>query len=840
MILLAEKELEITVNFEVKKIRFRNNESGYSVLEVLLVEGFNSTSKETVVVGKFNSVSISDTFEGFGTWTDNEKHGKQFSLKSYKKVLNSSAQIISFNVKFEIKKIRYRNEETGYTVLEGRWISYPYTYLPTSELVMVGFFLSVLEEDEFEGEGYWVNDKTFGCQFKLTNNKRILPQSLKGIKSFLTRFVRGIGNKTADKIVDYYKEDTISKIEESFENLMKIPGIGEKKAKKIHEKISENNRMEDVSIFVLSNGFGYKVATKIYDLYKDGAIIKIKENPYCLSKDKKLGFLIADKFAKNLNLPYDNKERIKEGLNYYLRIATKSKGDLYVYKDKLLHSFPEFLDKYGAYKDEKSKNISLPLINEALEILITDGEIVIEKDKKYRECVYLKSSHIIENKIVKTLKRIIEEPNLPLCSKDQIQEFINKYEETYGLKLASKQVEAVFMSLQNGLSILTGGPGTGKTQTINTIIQCIKYVKPQALINLSAPTGKASKRMTELTNMDAQTIHRLIKLNGFDVENQLDKIEGDFLIIDESSMIDAYVFFKLLEATDENTRILFVGDYEQLPSVGPGLILRDLINSNKIPTTTLNEIFRQAKESQIVMNSHKIIKGIKTTDKDGLSFDAKKEDFYFIERTDRIKTQKAIIECVKRFVDNGLYSLSDIQILSPMKKGDLGVHNLNRIMQQTFNPPANTKSEMKINETTFFRVGDRVIQTTNNYELTVFNGEVGVVTAIYRDDNDDLKMEVDFDNKIVEYDEFTAEELLLAYVITIHKSQGSEFPIVIMPIHDSQALMLNKNLIYTAWTRAKKTVVVVGSKKVLDNSITVDDNTVRNSKIKEKIIENIN
>ena len=744
------------------------------------------------------------------------------------------------SVSFEVKKIRHRNDSNGYTIFQARFIDYPSTFLPTSEIVIMGNFPSIFAGDEFEGVGSWKNSPIYGYGFHLEQAKRVVPHSEKGIQEFLKRCAKGIGSKTAKNIVDTFGMQTISKIEQDWKNLLKVKGMGEKRAKSIHEKLIVHKRFEDIALYMLTNGASYNTALRVYETFQDSAVMRIKENPYVLCGVKKISFQEADKFGRAEGVTFSDVERVKHGISSFLELNTKSRGNLYVDKSFLVEKLQHFLWQYGAYKTEKRvETIPVKNIDEALKRLKNEEKIVIERDRKGEEIIYLTSYHVIENQIVRHLKKLIEEPRNPIALTHEIETFIEGYESTHGLKLAERQKESVFMALQNGMSILTGGPGTGKTQTINTIIQCIKTIKPTAMIHLCAPTGKASKRMTELTGMEAMTIHRTIGLNSFEDENETKLIEGDFVIIDESSMIDAFVFYKLLEAIDENVRILFVGDYEQLPSVGPGLILRDLINSGKIPTTTLNQIFRQAQESQIVMNSHKIIKGVKTTEEKGLTFDVKKGDFYFVRRSDKLHAQQGIIDSVESFINNHGYKLQDIQILSPMRKGDLGVWQLNRLMQQKYNPPSASKKEMKLDEISLLREGDKVIQTTNNYDLGVFNGEIGYVQYIGLSKEGEQIVEVKFDDKDITYDSLSVEELELSYVMTIHKSQGSEFPIVIMPIHASQDIMLNKNLIYTAWTRAKKTVVCVGTMASLDKAIDKTDNTLRNSKIKEKIVEQI-
>lgn len=750
-------------------------------------------------------------------------------------------QRLFIRANFEIERIMYRNEDNGFTVAKVTFTDYKGSNPPTVEHVVVGHFISIFEEDEFEGEGYWQYHDIYGYRFLLSWAKRIIPQTQKGIQEFLCRCVKGIGRKTAERIVNHFAEETISKIEENWENLLQIKGIGKKKAQRIHEKIIKNRRFEEIAMFVLNHGGGYRTALRIYEALGETAISRIRENPYLLCSIKKITFPIADKFAYQLHFSHNNQERIKQGILYFLDWCSKSRGDLYVPYQEILSSLSDFLLKHGAYQDDKKDySISAKEIEIALMDLKNSDRIVIETNQAGEECVFLKKFHFIENRIVELLKHLIEEPKPPACTTAQIQEFIRNYEAQKGWKLAEKQKEAVHMALSQRISILTGGPGTGKTQTINAIIQCLLSVKPDAVIHLTAPTGKASKRITELTGMEAQTIHRKIGLNGFEDEHIVQEVDGDLLVVDESSMVDAFLFYKLLSSVTENIRILFVGDYEQLPSVGAGLILRDLINSGKIPTTKLTEIFRQAKDSQIVVNAHKVIQGKKTFDPDGITFDETKGDFYFIERKHPIKVQNTIISSIKRLMSWYGYSLEDIQVLSPMKKGDLGVWNLNRLIRETFNPSSEEKNEVKVTETFLLREGDKVIQTVNNYELEVFNGETGVVTSIYEDEDGEIQTEVTFgDGKVVVYDELAVEELELAFAISVHKSQGSEYPVIIMPIHPSQASMLNRNLIYTAWTRAKEKVILVGVEDALNKGIVRTDNTVRNSLIKEKIMMEI-
>lgn len=730
------------------------------------------------------------------------------------------------DVHFEVLKILYRNDENGYTVAKGKFIKYPLSKMPTTELIVVGYFTSVLEEDEFIGKGCWVKHNIYGYQFKIDNPRRIMPETQKGLISFIQKFVKGIGKPTAEKIVRYFGSDTLRVIENDWEQLCHIKGVGRKTAKKIHDKIMHNKAFEEIAMFIISHGGNFRLALRAFEEFGSDTLYKIKENPYNLASIPKIDFLQVDIIAKNLEAHPNNNLRIAEAIRHYLKFDSENKGNLYLEKNVLKKELPIYLVEKGAFP----KKISNKSIDKGLEILTNRNHVVDVKGEE--DLIYLTHNYYVENKIVELLKKHLTEFKFPIGNSEKIESFIDYYDSKNTFKLADNQKNAIRMALKSGFSILTGGPGTGKTQTINSIIHSIKYMKPSATIHLCAPTGKASKRMTELTGMEAFTIHRLIGLNMFDSESEVMEISGDFVIVDESSMVDAFVFYKLLSAVDENTRLLFVGDHNQLPSVGAGLILRDLIDSGKIPVTILDKIFRQAESSQIVMNAHKMIHG-----RNDLTFDESKEDFYFIERKKPEDIRNVLIKSIKRMIKKG-YKLSDIQVLAPIKKTDLGVYEFNNIIQQEFNAPSFDKSETR-NEHGIIRQFDKVIQTANNYDLEVFNGEVGYVNFVCEDDNGDQYVEVEYDFGSVEYDNSNVNDILLANAMTIHKSQGSEFPVVIMVLHEKYKNVLNRNVIYTGITRAKEKVVMIGQRSMLDYAISVEDNIQRNSQIKERLIKEI-
>ena len=738
-------------------------------------------------------------------------------------------------VSFEVKKIRHRTPETGYTIAEVVFQKYNSTFIPTSEKVVIGNFVSILEGDEFEGVGTWVNDYIYGYGFNLKESKLVLPKSEKGMMDFLQRNIKGLGKKTAENIVNTFGLQTISKAQEDWRHLLKIKGLGQKRAIVIHETLKQHKKMEEIALYIMNHGGTYDTAFKVYEYFGDESVSTIQRDPYQLCRISKVQFLDVDKIAKAENISFNNIERTKAGIEFFLANEASVKGNLYVTYNVIENEINEFLLRFGAYKTLQ-EGISIKQVKEAVDVLKKQEKIATEYNDAGELLVYKKGNFVIEERIISALQERILDDDNAFASTSVINDFLMNYEESRAVRLARKQQESVHMTMSSGLSVLTGGPGTGKTQTINTILECIFAHKKDAIVHLCAPTGIASKRMTQMTGREAQTIHRKIGLNGFDVESSIDKLEGDFLIVDESSMIDAYIFYKLLMSAPPEMRIVFVGDYQQLPSVGPGLILRDLIESHRVPVTILTEIFRQAQESQIVMNSHKLIAGKKTTDIEGIKFDKTKNDFYFIQKSNVLDAQQALLASVERMIKNVGYKLEDIQILAPMRKGDLGVDELNRLMQQRFNPPTATKREVKKGNTSLLRTGDRVIQTVNNYELEVFNGEVGYISYIGMNINGDDVVEVKYGEKVVNYNMMAVNEVDLAYVITIHKSQGSEFPVVIIPIHSSHERMLTRNLIYTAWTRAKKVVVNIGMKSALDKAIDEKDSTIRNSQIREKLL----
>jgi len=731
-------------------------------------------------------------------------------------------------LKFVVEKIRHHNPDSKFSVIQAKFEKFSSTTPPssTSEIVITGFFVSIFVGDEYEGVGYWTKHNIFGLQFVLENHERVLPATEKTLREFLTKFVKGVGKKTANLVVDEFKLNTLGEIEKGWENIAKIKGVGKVKAQIIYKEYMKHRNFEEIAIFTMSQGLTYKDCLKIYETFEGSAIFKIRENPYVLCTIDKIEFKSIDFLAKNLGFPFNHPLRVQAVILCYVKRQVKQNGHIFIFPETLFTEMNGFLSKIS--KVYSVEELSRTDLDSALMNLKNNSQVEIQTDA-YGKYIYLPTFSFIENDIIHHLKRLIKNKKTSVASMEDIQKLIVDYEGDVAYSLGEKQKEAIVMALTERVSILTGSPGTGKTQTINAVIEVIKGLNPLSKIELCAPTGKASNRMTELTGREAKTIHRLIGLNEFD-DNAKHEVDADFLIVDEASMIDASIFYKLLSALANDTRILLVGDAEQLPSVGAGLILRDLIASKRIPVTQLTEVFRQAQNSQIIMNAHAVVSG----NEKSLTFDHSKGDCYWIETTEKSAVQDKIIGSISRMLITKRFELDDIQVLAPMHHGEVGVNDLNQRMQAEFNERNFSKGELKISHTSLLREGDKVMQTINNYSMEVFNGEVGKIKTIEKD-GDECKVEVTFGDKQVEYDKNNVDELTLAYAISIHKSQGSEFKCVIMAIHECQEKMLNRNLIYTGISRAKETLVLIGQRDVLNKAIHKIDNTVRNSRIKDKL-----
>lgn len=729
-------------------------------------------------------------------------------------------------IEFEVKKINYRDNETRFTILRAKIVKSE-EKLP-KELIIKGIFPLIFQGDTVACTGDYLIDNVYGYYINLTSvPETILPVTEKGLTDFIAKRVNRLGVAKAKEIVKTFGVNTLDIIKEDYTKLTVIKGITTKKAKTIYESVIQAENFSKLLLLIQSFGLSTTIANKIYDIFGENSISRLKSNPYsiCLKQDdlNKIDFKYAEIIAEKLDIKANDIRRIKAGILDYIDHKAIYNGDLCVKKSDILIGLESYLNTFNVF----STKLSEEEIETALEGLKEELHIVEETNCLGIKFIYLKVWNVIENGIVKSLKTLIKTPR-NIKNIDKVDDFLLDFNKK-GLVLDKKQEDAVYMALTNNISILTGLPGTGKTQTTSAIVKCIKYIYPKAKITLLAPTGKASNRMTELIGEKASTIHRGLKLHCFDVNAEIEPLNSDFVIIDESSMIDAYIFYKLIQAIEVGTKVLLIGDVNQLPSVGAGLILRDLIDSNVISTTKLTKIFRQAETSDIVLKSHQIVNG-----NADISLTTNKcSNFIFWKEEDVIKANKKVLASVDRLIDGYGYNISDICILTPMRKGALGTEELNVILQEKLNPPATNKMEYKN-----FRVGDRVLQTENNYELDVFNGDIGTISDIFYEIDDGIEQitfKIDFMGKEITYKKQNISQLELAYAMTIHKSQGSEFKAVIMPIHTICKVLLSRNLLYTGITRAKEKLIVIGQEEAIRYAINNNEIIERQSLLLEKI-----
>ncbi len=727
-----------------------------------------------------------------------------------------------------IDHIIFRNEENGYTVFQ--------FHNENGEVTCVGKFPYIGDGEFLELEGEYVMHPSYGLQLQVTEHKVKEPEDRESIERYLgSGAVKGIGPALAGKIVAKFGEDTFRIMEEEPERLAEIKGISERKAREICVQVEEKKDLRQAMIYLQKYGISINLAVKIYQKYGLGIYSILEENPYRLADDiEGVGFKTADEIAFRIGIHTDSDFRIQSGI-FYTLLQSVQEGHVYL-EEKVLSA-----------KAAQLLEVEITDIEKYLMDLAMEKKVVLKQDEGQVR-VYPAKYYYMEMNTARMLKEL----NIRYEEDDSlIRKRIEKLEKQNESTLDERQREAVAEAVRNGIFILTGGPGTGKTTTINAMI---RYFLSEGMdIRLAAPTGRAAKRMTETTGYEAQTIHRLLEVSGNPEEtgkggfgrNQENPLETDVVIIDEMSMVDLPLMHALLSAVIPGTRLILVGDINQLPSVGPGKVLKDLIDSEVFPVMMLTRIFRQAQESDIVVNAHRINAGLE------VRLDNKSRDFFFLKRQDADVIISVILTLIQkklpRYVDA---KMTDIQVLAPMKKGLLGVERLNRILQQYLNPPSPKKQEKEYGEK-IFRVGDKVMQTKNNYQLEweiatkyglvvdkgigVFNGDIGIVTAIHTYDE---TVEVEFDEKRkVKYPFKLLDELELAYAVTIHKSQGSEYPAVIIPLLSGPKQLYCRNLLYTAVTRAKKCVTLVGSDTVFQEMIRNVEEQKRNTSLSERIRE---
>jgi exodeoxyribonuclease V alpha subunit len=710
----------------------------------------------------------------------------------------------------QIERVVFQNEENGFCVLRVKVRGH-------KDLVTVtGTAPSVSSGEWMAADGEWLVDPRHGRQFKAERLRMSQPDTLEGIEKYLASgMVKGIGKEYASRLVKEFGRDVFDVIENSSARLEKVEGIGRQRRENIKQAWDEQKSVRQIMSFLFSHGISTTRAFRIHKIYGDKAIELVQRDPYCLARDiRGIGFLIADQIAMKLGIARDSDLRARAGLEYALGELTAS-GHCAYNRNDLLSRTAELLE------------IDLGIIEEALAYSIENKRLIQHSDTTGATLIYLPKLYHAEIDLAKKLQALTHGQHP--CPSVDFNKALEWVQSKSGVTLAPAQRDALKTAIESKVMVITGGPGVGKTTLVDSVLMVLKAKKLR--VALCAPTGRAAKRMSETTGLEAKTIHRLLQYNpgtgGF-IHKADNPLECDVVIVDESSMIDVVLASQLVDAIPLHAAFVIVGDADQLPSVGPGRVLQDIIRSKTIAVGHLNEVFRQAASSRIITNAHRINQGqMPEFPEEGESGDC-----YYVEVEDPAKALKLVGQMIRKSIPEKfrMNPMEDIQILTPMQKGELGARNLNQTLQQQLNPTGDEVERFGV----IYRQGDKVMQTENDYDKDVYNGDIGRIVSV---DQDACELIVDFDGRRVAYDFRELDELTLSYAITIHKSQGSEYPCILIPMHTQHYVLLQRSLLYTAVTRARKLVVILGTKKALQLAVTRSESRERTTTLCDRLRE---
>jgi exodeoxyribonuclease V alpha subunit len=719
----------------------------------------------------------------------------------------------------QLEHITYTNTEDGFTIarlkVPGRFES----------VTVLGKIIAPVPGETFRLKGEWVRHPVYGEQFRISSYERTVPATVDGIEKYLgSGMIPGLGPVMARRIVGRFGKQTLEIIDTAIERLTEVEGIGPKRIETIQAAWQEQREIRDVMIFLQAHGVGAGHAERIFRRYGRRSVTVVRENPFRLATDiQGIGFLTADRIAAQLGFPPDSALRVTAGILYVMDNLSQD-GHVYFPYDALLSKCCETLAVGSETVAEAMADLA-----RADQIVLEDVPENIEPTKAEGKAVYLKAHHVCETGIARRIQLLCAAPKT--CRPVQVERALQWAQQRLAIELAADQITAIRASLEQKVLVITGGPGTGKTTIVNAVLQIFSRAAATAL--LAAPTGRAAKRLGETCGREAVTIHRLLEFTmargGFQ-RNEQNPLAGDLLVIDEASMIDTVLLHHLLKAVPAGATLILVGDVHQLPSVGPGTVLKDIIDSGKVPVVELKEIFRQASQSRIVVNAHRINSGLLPDLQTSEPSEPTATDFYFIQQEDPQRVVEIVVELTQSRIPRrfGLDPVNDIQILTPMHRGLVGAANLNRRLQNELNPGQDliTRGDQS------FRAGDKVMQIRNNYEKEVFNGDIGRIVRI---DSFSRQVIGRFDGREVAYNAGELEEIVPAYAISVHKSQGSEYPAVVIPVLTQHFLLLQRNLIYTAVTRGRRLVVMVGTRKALAIAVKNDKPQHRYTRLRYRL-----